>query len=289
MLNKFPMFKVSEKTKFQLKKTGLLGGLFLLLFFVGFYGVNLFDFKSAKKTLQPESVEDTLSKEQLRTKSDADGISIAEFQAWAKVNGLTGKDSYDADSDGDGLSNSQEYVHGTDPNDVDTDGDKFSDKQEIINGYDPDAKGDAKPEVFVKIEKIGVDVPMIWSQSENEKESLKDLETGLSHFPKSAAPGEKGNAIISGHSSNYVWAKGDYNYIFKNLNDLEAGDIVTIKTIQKNGKIINFRYKINEKFITTPDDERIFIETDKKILSLSTCWPVGTNLKRLIVRAELIR
>jgi len=130
---------------------------------------------------------------------------------------------------------------------------------------------------------------MIWSQSEDAKQSLKDLESGLSHFPKSAAPGEKGNVIISGHSSNYVWAKGDFNYIFKNLNDLEVGDIVNIKTIQQNGKTIFYKYKISEKFVTVPDDEKIFANPDAPVLTLSTCWPLGTNFKRLIVKAELIK
>jgi LPXTG-site transpeptidase (sortase) family protein len=94
---------------------------------------------------------------------------------------------------------------------------------------------------------------------------------------------------MSGHSSNYVWAKGGYNYVFKELNNLENGDIVKFKIVQKNGRIINFKYKVSEKFITTPDDAKIFEETTKPILTLSTCWPLGTNFKRLIVKAELIK
>ena len=130
---------------------------------------------------------------------------------------------------------------------------------------------------------------MVWSQSEDDKKTLKDLESGLSHFPKSAAPGEVGNMIISGHSSNYVWAKGDYNYIFKNLNNLETGDVVNFKVVQANGKIIFYKYQINDKFMTTPDDDRIFADSTSPTLTLSTCWPLGTNFKRLIVKAELVR
>lgn len=284
------MFVISEKSKLQLKKAGILVGLFLALFFVGFYGINLLDFRSlTNKAQQVNLSEETKLKEELAKKTAADGIDTADFQEWAKKNKLSGAAVYDGDPDGDGLANNLEYLHGTDPKNADTDGDKFSDKQEITNGYDPDAPGDAKPEVFVKIEKIAVDVPMIWTQSENEKISLKDLESGLSHFPKSAAPGENGNAIISGHSSNFVWAKGDYNYIFKNLNNLEKGDIVNIKTIQKNGKVFVYKYQINDKFVTTADDEKIFLETENPSLTLSTCWPLGTNLKRLIVKADLVR
>lgn len=284
------MFNISEKTKFQLKKVAAISILFLALFALGFYAVNLLELSPVVKTTQkPVPVIDLQKDENLINRTNADGINLADFAAWAKANNIVSKDVYDADTDSDGLLNYQEYIHGTNPNDADTDGDKFSDKQEIVNGYDPDAPGDAKPLVFVKIEKIAVDAPMIWSQSEDAKNSLKDLESGLSHFPKSAAPGENGNTIISGHSSNYVWAKGDFNYIFKNLNNLEVGDVVNIKTIQQNGKIIFYKYKINEKFVAAPDDEKIFAATETPVLTLSTCWPLGTNFKRLIVKAELIK
>lgn len=282
---------LSDNAKFQLKKIALLCSFFLALFFLGFYLVNIFDPKPVIEIIVPiqEEEQDFAATDELKLQADKEGINIADFQDWAKANGLKGKDAYNGDTDGDGLPNNREYLHGTDPNNGDTDGDKFSDKQEITNGYDPAAPGDAKPAVYVKVDKIGVDVPMIWTQSEDEKTSLKDLENGLSHFPKSAAPGENGNAIISGHSSNYVWVKGDFNYVFRKLNNVEKGDIVRIKTVQKNGKVFMFQYRITDKFVTTPDDERIFADTTNPTLTLSTCWPLGTKFKRLIVKGEIMR
>ncbi|MDD5396728.1 MAG: sortase [Candidatus Moranbacteria bacterium] len=284
------MLQISDKTKFELKRAGILISLFLGTFFLGFYIVNLLDLQPTVKTpSKKEAVQDSQIDIDLLKKTSADGINLADFSAWVKANKLAGKDVYNADPDGDGLPNFLEYIHGTDPNNADTDGDKFSDKQEITNGYDPDAPGDAKPLVFVKIEKVGVDAPMVWSQSEDDKKTLKDLENGLSHFPKTAAPGDNGNSIISGHSSNYVWAKGDFNHIFKDLNDLQNGDVIDIKTIQANGKIITYEYKVNDKFVATPEDEKIFANTENPTLTLSTCWPLGTNLKRLIVKAEYLK
>ncbi|MEZ4607028.1 MAG: hypothetical protein R2865_09585 [Deinococcales bacterium] len=47
-------------------------------------------------------------------------------------------DPNDADSDDDGLSDSDEVnVHGTDPNDADSDNDGVLDGDEVANGTDP--------------------------------------------------------------------------------------------------------------------------------------------------------
>ncbi|MCX6766382.1 MAG: sortase [Candidatus Moranbacteria bacterium] len=220
----------------------------------------------------------------------ANGIVLADYNIWASQNGLKGANAkLNADPDGDGLPNYLEYLHGTDPNKADTDGDGYTDKQEITNGYDPAAPGDARPAVELTIAKINVTAPMVWSKSENENDQLIDLAIGVAHFPQTASPGQNGNMIISGHSSNYIWAKGSYNYIFKNLNNLIPGDIVDVKTVQQNGKIITFHYKISEKFTTVPNDARIFEDSGSPVLTLSTCWPLGTNLRRLIVKGDLVQ
>jgi hypothetical protein len=48
------------------------------------------------------------------------------------------------DSDGDGLTNSEEQYYNTDPNNADTDGDGFSDGEEVASGFDP-TNQDSKP------------------------------------------------------------------------------------------------------------------------------------------------
>jgi len=192
------------------------------------------------------------------------------------------------DWDNDGLSNDLETLHGTDPNAADTDGDGYADGREVKNGYDPAAPGDARPAVEVAIAKIGVTAPMVWSRSENEKDQLADLQNGVAHFAASASPGQIGNMIISGHSSNYFWVKSKYNHIFSKLNNLVPGDVVEVKTIQQNGKVFVYRYRITEKFTTVPNDARIFEDAGAPTLTLSTCWPIGSNARRLILKGSLI-
>ena len=285
------MLVLSENLEFQLKKIALLSVLFLAVFFGAFYVVNFFDPHPAAKNNPITVVENTklLDNPELQKRAGKDNINLLAFDDWAKINKLAGNDVYDGDPDKDGLPNYLEYLHGTDPNNADTDGDNFSDGTEIINGYDPDSKGEAMAVVSIKIDKLGIDAPMVWSTTDVEANMLKDLENGLAHFTKTAAPGQPGNLIVSGHSSNYLWAKGGYNHIFEKLNDLQAGDLVTIQTAQRNGRVFEYQYKITDKFITTPSDQKIFENTPTPTLTLTTCWPLGTNLKRLIVKAELVK
>ena len=215
-------------------------------------------------------------------------FGIEKYTDWAaKYNQTALIDSLDGDLDDDGIPNYLEYAYGTNPTSTDTDQDNFTDKQELINGYDPYDDGRSRLNVQIKIEKLGIAAPMIWSSSTKDVEMLKDLENGVTHFYKTAAPGQIGNMIISGHSSNYAWAKGNYNSIFKDLNNLETGDEVVVVSSQQNGRIITYKYKVIDKFVTTADDQKVFEETDEPTLTLSTCWPIGTSSKRLIVKAVI--
>ena len=285
------MRKLFEVLKKYWKKTVSAIIIFLVVFAILFYLANLNLKPSPQKTFTTEESFAGKLGDEFKKRVGASDVYELGYNEWAAYYGLVDSNKrYDDDPDGDGLPNYLEYVHSTDPKNPDTDGDGFSDRQEITNGYDPDAPGDAKPSVEIAVKKINVASPMIWSKSEDEKSLLEDLKNGIIHFPKTAAPGQNGNMVVSGHSSNYVWAAGNFNYVFRDLNSLAAGDIVDVKTVQKNGRVIVYHYKINGfKKIVSPDDPVIFENTPEPSLTLSTCWPLGTNFRRLIVKADLVK
>lgn len=220
-----------------------------------------------------------------RLDMDSDGLS----DPWEETNGLSVKESNaGADPDQDGLINEKEFLHGTKPLVADTDGDGYSDGQEVQNGYDPVAPGAAKPEVKIIIKALSISAPIVLSDSVSDKALLEDLTKGVVRYPTTAFAGQDGNMVLSGHSSNYSWIKSDYNYVFRSIGKLKVGDEIIIQVTQANGKTLEHVYRMKAHAIVTPDDPQIFATATGPTLTLVTCWPLGTQLKRYIVTAELV-
>lgn len=130
------------------------------------------------------------------------------------------------------------------------------------------------------IEKLKINAPIAWDV--NEDDIIEKLKEGVVHYEGTSKPGEGGNVFIVGHSSNYVWIKSDYNNIFAILDKLVKGDRIEIRYADKS-----YYYDVVETKIVKPDQVEVLSNTNKEVLSLMTCWPVGTTLNRMIVIAEL--
>lgn len=189
------------------------------------------------------------------------------------------------DRDGDKLDIDLENLYGTDPNDPDSDLDGYNDYYELHRGYDPSGSGmiDAR----IEIPAIGVDSPLIWSQSEEEREILNDLKDGTIHYPGSAFPGMRGNVYITGHSSYYSWSKSNYKEVFKDLGKLKPGDEVIFRVKLKNKKEVTITYAMTNSQIVESNDPRLFRDYEGHELTLVTCYPIGTNLRRLMIKGTL--
>lgn len=137
------------------------------------------------------------------------------------------------------------------------------------------------------IPKINVSVPVIYGISNDQASQLKAMENGVAHFAipgANSVPGQVGNTVISGHSSNDLFDGGDYKFIFAQLEKMEEGD-----TIYANYNGVRYGYVVRHKEVVMPNEVSKVIKNDgKSWLTLITCTPLGTAEKRLLVFAEQV-
>lgn len=119
----------------------------------------------------------------------------------------------------------------------------------------------------------------------SENKIQEALREGVVHYPYTANPDQPGNVFITGHSSYYPWDKGRYKDVFALLHKLEVGDEYSL---YYKGK--KYNYRVSDKFEVQPDDVSVLAQPlDSYESTLMTCTPVGTTLRRLIVKAELVK
>lgn len=143
----------------------------------------------------------------------------------------------------------------------------------------------APPQIRVsKISHYNLSIPKLGIEAAVVEVGGEDLLKSLIHYGGAALPGEYGNAVIFGHSVlPQFFNPRDYRAIFSTLPTLEKGDEILVDF---DG--ILYRYQVYEMVEVSPDDIAVLEQSyDGRFLSLITCVPPGTYLKRLVVRARL--
>lgn len=160
------------------------------------------------------------------------------------------------------------------------------DPQNII--VNPSSDATVGPDPRLIIPKLNVDVPIIYGvNAADHNAQMKAMEKGAAHFAiagANAVPGQVGNAVFSAHSSNDAFAAGDYKFVFAQNEKLVKDDIMYM---HYQGK--RYTYAVTKKEVVMPNEvSRVQIQTDKPMLTLISCVPLGTAEKRLLVFAEQI-
>lgn len=139
------------------------------------------------------------------------------------------------------------------------------------------------PEVIIP--KINVQIPVVYDEPSVQDQAVENaLERGVLHYATTPAPGEHGNVVVFGHSSNNIFNKGKYKFAFVLLSRLEAGDTFYLT---KDGK--RYAYRVYDKKIVKPTDVGVLGNAAKPdSATLITCDPPGTSLNRLVVTGEQI-
>lgn len=154
-----------------------------------------------------------------------------------------------------------------------------------IEAIDPTITQEVSADPRLIIPKLNIDVPINFGIQLSEVMSA--MNHGVAHYRiagASAYPGEIGNLVITGHSAGDVYSSNQYKYIFSGLERLQDGDLIYV-----NYNSVRYTYKVIKKEVVEPSNvAALVVQTDKPLLTLVTCTPLGTSRYRLLVTAEQI-
>jgi sortase A len=179
--------------------------------------------------------------------------------------------------------------------------DKFRGKEFVVENIEAkkeirekkeEIKSKLPPIIVAPIDRqFGIVIPKINANSKvianvdasNEIAYNEALKEGVAHAAGSAYPGEVGNTFLFAHSAGNFWEISRYNAIFFLLKELQTGDDVYIFFQGRR-----FHYVVTSSIVVDADQVQFLnTQTNFAQLTLQTCWPPGTALKRLLVIGKM--
>lgn len=106
--------------------------------------------------------------------------------------------------------------------------------------------------------------------------TLKEIDFGPSHWPRTAMPGQPGNTVFPGHRTTKTRP-------FYYIDELEPGDEVIFRTADGV-----FTYHVTETLIVTPKDLWIIDPTEEPTFTIFACNPRGSARQRIVVKGVLV-
>ena len=156
-----------------------------------------------------------------------------------------------------------------------------------ISAIDPTVSTNVSDTNKLIIPKLNIDVPVHFGISNDTATVNKAMNNGVAHFMvpgASAFPGQVGNTVITGHSAGDIYSNNQYKFIFSGLERLTEGDLIYIDYNK-----VRYTYKMTDRKTVSPSDvDSLKYDGDKPILTLITCWPLGTTRYRLLIISEQI-
>lgn len=151
----------------------------------------------------------------------------------------------------------------------------------------PNTETEVGPEPMMIIPKTNVEAPVVYGIGPDHNSQMKAMENGIAHFSipgANAVPGQVGNAVFAAHSSNDAFARGDYKFVFMHNERLAKDDLIYM-----NYEGTRYTYSVKSLEVVLPSEvSKVQIDTDKPMITLISCVPLGTAEKRLLVFAEQI-
>ena len=156
-----------------------------------------------------------------------------------------------------------------------------------ITAIDPTITAAPTAEPKLIIPKLNVDVPAHFNITNDTATIDNAMNHGVAQFKipgADALPGQVGNLVISGHSAGDIYSNNQYKFIFSGLERLQDNDLIYV-----NYNSVRYTYKVTKKQTVEPTDVAALVyPTNKPILTLITCTPLGSDRYRLLVTAEQV-
>ncbi len=121
----------------------------------------------------------------------------------------------------------------------------------------------------IQVPAINVDAPIV------QGDGWEQLKKGVGQHFGSADPGEKGNIVLSAHNDIF-------GEIFRDLEHLETGDIVTLFTSRRS-----YSYVIVDTKIVEPTEVEAMSQTTQPTVTLISCYPYLIDNQRIVITARL--
>lgn len=154
----------------------------------------------------------------------------------------------------------------------------YTDADTWFAGKDSTKKINQNLVYTLSIPKVGIENAVVRSDH-------TDLKQSLIQYVGTAMPGDLGNTVIFGHSVlPQFFNPQNYLTIFSTLHTLKPGD-----TMEVTADGATYTYKISEMYETSPSDLSPLAQVyNGRYMTLITCTPPGTYLRRLIIKAYVI-
>lgn len=133
------------------------------------------------------------------------------------------------------------------------------------------------------IDKIGATAPVVANVNPLDSGIYqRALTRGVAHADGTSLPGEGGNIFLFAHSSANPTDAARFNSVFYLIHHLVPGDEIKVWYRERE-----FVYIVSETQTVSPDRvEYLSPLTNGEQLTIMTCWPPGTTLRRLVVVAK---
>lgn len=141
------------------------------------------------------------------------------------------------------------------------------------------------PKLESKVKFYNLSIPRLKIEDATVEIGGEELAQNLIHYAGTALPGQQGNAVIFGHSSlPQFFSPTNYLTIFTKLPSLKKGDEIIV-----NYDGIKYKFMVEQLFEVMPTDIQVLEQRyDDSYLTLVTCVPPGTYLRRLVIKARIM-